>query len=112
MPTHRSRGRTILALAVIAALPLLGAAAPASAATATSTTCSGLQKLLGLCKTTTTTTRPTTTTTRPTTTTTTTTTPSAACGGVATLPKAGGGVWTCDFGDEFNGSSLNRALWL
>ena len=30
----------------------------------------------------------------------------------ATVPKAGGGVWTCDFNDEFNGTGLNRAMWL
>jgi beta-glucanase (GH16 family) len=36
---------------------------------------------------------------------------SAACGGHPTVPKAGGGVWTCDFGDEFNAGTLDRTLW-
>ena len=34
-----------------------------------------------------------------------------ACGGNPTLPKAGGGVWTCDFNDEFDGTALDRAMW-
>ncbi len=50
-------------------------------------------------------------TTVPTTTTTSGPTAGGACGGVPTVPKAGGGVWTCDFNDEFNGSALDRTLW-
>lgn len=34
-----------------------------------------------------------------------------ACGGNPTLPKTGGGVWTCDFNDEFNGATLDRTMW-
>ncbi len=73
--------------------------------------------LYGLCPTTTssstTTTGPTTTTASTTTTTaapttTSTTPPSADC---STLPKAGGGTWTCSFDDEFNGTSLDRTKW-
>lgn len=60
----------------------------------------------------TTTTGPTTTATPSTTTTTTLApTPTTACGGVPTLPRAGGGVWTCDFNDEFNGTALDRTTW-
>lgn len=121
MSEPRQRRRTtLLMLVAAAALPLVSAASPATAATATTRTaanCTVLQQLLGRCAkpTTTTTTRPTTTTTRPTTTTTsptTTTIPSSACGGVPTVPKSGGGVWTCAFGDEFNGTSLDRSMWL
>jgi beta-glucanase (GH16 family) len=32
------------------------------------------------------------------------------CG--ATLPKPGGGVWTCTFADEFDGASLDRTKWV
>lgn len=106
-PKRQTTRRRIALLLVAAAFPLVSAAtaAPATAATAQTTTCNALQKLLNMCpKTTTTTTKPTTTTT--------TTAPAAACGGVATEPKAGGGVWTCAFGDEFNGTTLDRSLWL
>ena len=111
-------------LVVVAAFPLLGVGSAAAAPAPPAAKCSFLQQLLGQCKptTTTTTVRPTTTTVKPTTTTvkpttttvapTTTTAPATGCGGVATIPKAGGGVWSCDFSDEFNGTALNRALWL
>jgi beta-glucanase (GH16 family) len=104
----------MLALLVVALVfPLVSASSPATAATATTratTKCTVLQQLLGQCpKPTTTTTAAPTTTTAPSTTT---TTSATACGGYATLPKAGGGVWTCAFGDEFNGTTLNRTMWL
>lgn len=97
--------RAILALLVVAAtLPVVGTASPAVAATS----CNFLQKLLGLCSaptpTSTPTASPSPTPPAP--------APGAACGGYSTLPKAGGGVWTCDFSDEFEGTALNRALWL
>jgi beta-glucanase (GH16 family) len=99
----------------VAAFPLVSAASPATAAAAatrTATTCTVLQQLLRQCAkpATTTTVKPTTTTTAPTTTST--TALSTACGGHVTVPKAGGGVWTCAFGDEFNGGTLDRSLWL
>ncbi|HWI03078.1 MAG TPA: hypothetical protein VNT52_04515, partial [Acidimicrobiales bacterium] len=95
-------------------IPLLGAASPATAAAAPGSTaakCTVLQQLLGQCTkaTTTTTTRPTTTTTAAPTTT---TVPASACGGHPTIPRAGGGVWTCAFNDEFDGAALDRTMWL
>ena len=104
--------RLIVALLVVAAsFPLVTSATPAYAATAPATTCNFLQRLLGLCKP-----APTPTPTpSPTPSPTATTPPPAtdtACGGVATLPRAGGGVWTCAFNDEFNGTSLDRSMWL
>jgi beta-glucanase (GH16 family) len=33
------------------------------------------------------------------------------CGGSPTKPKDGGGVWTCSFDEEFNGSKLDRSVW-
>ena len=33
------------------------------------------------------------------------------CGGTV-LPKAGGGVWQCTLDDEFDGTTLNRNLWV
>ena len=112
----KRRSIRVLALVLVAAAwPLASAASPAGAAPRTTSTatakCTVLQQLLGQCKksTTTTTVAPSTTTTvAPTTT----TTPSAACGGYATVPKTGGGVWTCSFGDEFNGTALDRSMWL
>ena len=110
-PKRRATRALLMLLAVAGVFPLVGAGTPAAAAPAPSTTkCTILQQLLGQCrKSTTTTTAPTTTTVAPTTTT---TAPSTACGGYATVPKAAGGVWTCDFSDEFTGTTLNRALWL
>jgi beta-glucanase (GH16 family) len=32
--------------------------------------------------------------------------------GCTSLPKAGGGSWTCTFDDEFDGSSLDRSKWV
>jgi len=109
MSQFRPKGRTILALlVVVAALPFVSAASPAAAATARSTGCTALQKALGMCPKTTTT-----TTTKPLTTPTTlVSSPGTACGGHPTVPKTGGGMWTCDFNDEFNGTTLDRALWL
>jgi beta-glucanase (GH16 family) len=110
---RRLRRAILTLLLVAAALPVLSAGPTAAATAAQSTKCNLLQQLLRQCPkptTTTTTTTPaapTTTTSAPTT-----TIPGTACGGVPTLPKAGGGLWTCDFGDEFNGTSLNRAMWL
>ncbi|MGH3521853.1 MAG: glycoside hydrolase family 16 protein [Mycobacterium sp.] len=92
-------------LMVAAAFPLLTAASPAEART-TPAKCTVLQQLLGPCA------KPTTTTTTKPPTTSSTTTPGGACGGYATVPKTGGGVWTCAFSDEFNGTTLNRAMWL
>lgn len=103
MSQPRRRFRPVFALLMVAAaLPVLGSAPPAAAAT-TSTKCGLLQQLLHQCT-------PATTTTS--TTSTTTTVPGTACGGVATEPKSGGGVWTCAWGDEFNGTALTRSLWL
>src|SRR5947209_13318376 len=109
MSQFRPKGRTILALlVVVAALPFVSAASPAAAATARSTGCTALQKALGMCPKTTTT-----TTTKPLTTPTTlVSSPGTACGGHPTVPKTGGGMWTCDFNDEFNGTTLDRGLWL
>lgn len=99
--------RTFLTLLVAAAgLPVLSAGPTAAATAAPSTKCNFLQQLLRQCP------KPTSTTTTTTTSTSTTSIPSTACGGVATIPKFGGGSWTCDFGDEFNGSSLDRTMWL
>jgi beta-glucanase (GH16 family) len=103
--------RLIVALLVVAAtFPLVTSASPAYAATAPATTCNFLQRLLGLCpKAPTPTPTPSPT---PTPAPSPTPTSSTACGGVATLPKAGGGVWTCSFNDEFNGTTLDRSMWL
>lgn len=117
--------RSILALVVVAAtLPLVGAASPAVAATAPTgcnalqqllgmcqkapTACNALQQLLGLCAkpAPTPTPTPTPAPTQPA------PAPGEECGGHPTVPKAGGGVWTCDFHDEFDGTVLNRAMWL
>ena len=114
----KRRSIRVLALMLVAlAWPLASATSPAGAAPRTTSTatakCTVLQQLLGQCKkpTTTTTVAPSTTTTvAPTTTTT--WAPSTACGGYATVPKTGGGVWTCSFGDEFNGTALDRSMWL
>ena len=110
---RRTSRAVLLALLVGAAFPLIGAGSPAAAAPAPSTKCSILQQLLGQCRkpTTTTTTAPTTTTVAPTTTTTVAPTPGTSCGGFPTVPKTGGGVWTCDFSDEFNGAALDRTVW-
>lgn len=138
MPTGARSRRASVAALVLSLTVAGGVLAPlprSSTPPAAAATCNWVQQLLGQCSATTTTTRPatttttrasttttrpvtTTTTTRPTTTTTaapttTTTAPtSGACGGVATLPKAGGGVWTCQWSDEFDGTALDRTKWL
>jgi beta-glucanase (GH16 family) len=91
-------------------------AAPATrttASTTTTTACSGLELELGLCKAPTTTTVPPTTTTTVPPTTTTTTSSSSDCGGAAGAPPVAppSGSWTCTFDDEFEGTSLNTAVW-
>ena len=73
----------------------------------TTTTQNSLCWLFNTCATTTTK-APTTTTTAPTTTT---TAAPLTCGGVPTLPKAGGGTWTCSFDDEFTATTLDRTKW-
>jgi beta-glucanase (GH16 family) len=104
---RRSRGAASLAvltaLVVGAALlvPVALAGAPAAQA---ATSCNLLQQLLGQCT-------PTTTAPSSTSTTATTSNPNALCGGVATLPKAGGGTWTCTWSDEFTGDQLDRTKW-
>src|SRR5688500_18603947 len=100
--SSRKRRSFLVLVAIVAALPLAGSASPAVAAPAPS--CTGLHKLLRLWPT-------------PAPTPTPTPTPSptptgTACGGITTLPKAGGGVWTCAFGDEFSGTTLDRSMWL
>ena len=101
------RRRALLTLGIA----LLGLAvlqlSPASTATAdppptTTTTLSWLCQVLHIgCPTTTTT-----TTTVPT------TTVAPDCNGQATVPKPGGGTWSCVFNDEFNGTALDPAKWI
>jgi beta-glucanase (GH16 family) len=110
------RRRRLLAAAGIAAVmsgsmiavdTVAGVAPQASAATS----CNALQQLLGLCKPDPT---PTPTPTTPTPTPTPTETspaPTGDCGGV-TLTKPDGSPYVCSFDDEFNGTSLDRSVWL
>lgn len=65
------------------------------------TNCNQLAELLGLCTPSTTTPAPVDPTPDP----------NAPCGGVATVPKTGGGTWSCHWSDEFSGSDLDRDVW-
>ena len=103
----RSRRASALFLAVVVPVLTLAVAGPTQAFPrwyrSTTTTTS---------RTTSTTIAATTTTIAAPTTTTTTTPPSGPTCGAQQLPKATGGSWQCTFDDEFNGTSLNRGVWV
>jgi beta-glucanase (GH16 family) len=113
--TRPSRRRVLLTavlavvgLAVTQTLTPTNATADPTPTTTVSTTwmCSVLN--IGCPTTTTPTTAPSTTTsvTVPT------TTVAPDCGGTATIPKPGGGTWSCTFSDEFAGTALDPAKWI
>jgi beta-glucanase (GH16 family) len=110
--------RVVTAVGIAAVLSgsmlVTGVGASAAAPHAATTTCNGLEQLLGMCKVTPTPTPTPTTaspTPTPTPTPTQTSTGSGACGGEQ-YTKPDGSAYVCSFDDEFNGSALDRTAWM